>query len=175
MGLRGVDPRVEQKLVQISEGVFVEGDVLRVVEKIQLYDENLSVQWLDDRHPDFTIGDPPYRIVESCPDGLLRPVMTCWELDERVLERLKAADHQQSDVLAALDNVNTRAKDLEKRRYRDDTSALSEMVRSILASPKDTYKAKNPLTGVERTFRSLPHADDRKPRGDDGYPDTNGG
>lgn len=157
--MRGVDDDVAQRLVDIGRGVLVEADVLGIVERIQAYDENLRVTFLDpEQFSD--IRDAPYQIQEICPDGMRRPVMSVWELDERVLERLYAADTQRFDVLHRLEGNNKKALSIEKRRYKEEVQAVSEMVQGVLASPKDTYTATNPVTGEKHKFTSIKQSDD---------------
>lgn len=151
--MRGVDPEVAKRLVQIDEqGTMVESDVLGVVAKIQAYDPNLRVQFCDPTRA--TLADAPYRIMELCPDGQLRHVMSIMELDERVMERLYAADTYSTDVLADIELANRRARDNIRRRFRDEMEALTEMAAAVLRSPKDTYRATNPVTGQVHVFSS---------------------
>lgn len=160
-GLRGVDSAVQKRMVEMAGGVLVEEDVLGIVSKIRARWPTLVVQFCDPNRADFQ--DAPFRILEECPDGLRRPVMDVWQLDDRVIERLYAADTHKHNVLADLDAANLKATQQGHRRFREETAALSEMVAGILRSPKDTYTATNPLTGKEHTFRSLPHEDHLKP------------
>lgn len=159
MRSRGVDPTVEKKLVELSEGVYIEEDVLGIVARIQEYDENLTIQMVDTKHPDFKLGDAPFRLMEECPDGLRRPVMDIWDLDARVLDRIMAADTHKGSLLAELKRINDVAEKAEKRRYREEVAAVSEMVQGVLRSPKDTYTATNPVTGEDHTFTALKKSD----------------
>lgn len=159
-GTRGVDPRVEKRLVEIAEGVAVEDDVLGIIHKIRRRWPSLVVQYVDVSRAEFS--DAPFKIVEECPDGLRRPVMDVLELDERVIERLEAADTHRHNVLADLDAINKKATERGHRRFREERAALSEMVHGVLRSSKDTYTATNPVTGEDHTFRSIKHDDDKK-------------
>lgn len=145
----------DARLVELAQGVFIEEDVLGVVRAIQAYDENLVVQYLDpNQHSDIT--DAPYRIMEKCPDGHYRLVFSVWELDNRVLDRLHAADTQKHDILGRVDRSNNSVKLGWEKRYRAEIEAVSEMMSDVLRSPKDTYTAKNPVTGEDHKFTSLP-------------------
>lgn len=155
--MRGVDPFVAKRMVDLGNGMQIESDVLSIVSKIQDYDPNLIVQFVDPTQSD--IWDAPYQIMELCPDGLRRPVMQIWELDDRVLERLYACDKSRHDLMADLNKKNAKAKSVMDRRYKEEVAAVSEMVQGVLRSPKDTYTATNPVTGQKHTFRSLPHSD----------------
>lgn len=144
------DPR--QRLHELSEGVYVEDDVLGIIGRIMEYDPNLRVQYLAGRGQ---LDDAPYRVVELCPDGIERMVMGCWELDERVLQRLFAADTQKQDILRNLDRVNGDARERSKRRFRDESLAeAKEMTISILRSPKTEYSMPGQEEGEKVIFHS---------------------
>lgn len=131
---------VNQRLVQIAEGIYVEQDVLNIVEKIRNYDPNLNVKYCDPARSEFT--DAPYKIVELCPDGMERVVFDCWELNETILERIYAADNARNNVLTNLDNVNLIAKKTQERRYQEKRLEEQDLVTSYLKSPKGRYSFK---------------------------------
>lgn len=158
MGLRGVSDLVQKRLVELAEGVLVEDDVLGIVEKIQAYDSNLIVQYCDPSQAKFS--DAPYKIMELCPDGMRRVIMDVWELDDRVVDRLHTLDMHRNNVLVDLDMANQKATAQGKRRYKEEIDAVSDMVRGVLRSPKDTYTATNPVTDQPHKFRSLFQSDD---------------
>lgn len=156
--MRGVDPRVEKKMVQLTEGVVVEDDVLGVIKRIREYDPNLIVQYCDPALAEAL--DAPWRILEDCPDGVRRLVMEVWELDMRVMERLAAVDTHHLDLQAHLDMINEQARTQQKRRFKEEIAAVSELVHGVLNSSKDTYTGINPLTGFKHKFRSIKNSDD---------------
>lgn len=158
MGFKKSGTDVKQRLWEMADGSVVSDDVLGIVHKIQSYDPNLSIQYLDPDQADFVSA--PYRVMELCPDGALRVVMEVWELDDRLFQSIVKADTQKFKVLEGMDNRNHMKMLGIKQRYRDETAALSEMVADILRSHKDTYTATNPVTGQKHTFRSLPHSKD---------------
>lgn len=129
--------RVKQAYVDMGNGTFVERDVFAVAQKVAEYDSNLRVQFLNDAARD--VGEPPYRIVELCKDGIERPLFSVWILDNTVLQRIFAADTQKWDILTRVDSTNARAKRAEKWRYREEMDAAKEIVATVVASPKDTY------------------------------------
>ena len=141
----------QKRLVELSEGTWIEEDLYDIVRRVQQYDPNLKVQYLD---PERTgnLTDAPYRILESCPDGIWRIVFGVWELDERVLERLFKSDTQRGNILQGIDSSNLLAQKEQDRRYQDEQDALNELVADTLRSPKDTYTAKNPVTGEKHEF-----------------------
>lgn len=129
---------VDQRLVELAVGVYVESDVLDIVQRIREYDPNLRIKYLDpDRGGE--LDDPPYKIMELCPDGHERLVFGVWSLDERVMARLFAADTQRHDILARLDGVNGVARANQTRRYEEEREEMIEKAVAVLRSPKDTY------------------------------------
>lgn len=151
MDLKKAEEEGKKRLVELATGEWMEEGAYEIVRKIQDYDPNLRVQYLDPaRGGDIT--DAPYRILELCPDGIPRVVFTVWELDERIIERLHRADTQKGNILHGLDGSNLLAEKQRHRRYEDEEDALKEMVADVLRSPKDTYKATNPVTGEKHTF-----------------------
>ena len=137
------DPR--KRLIELAAGVYVESDVLGIVERIQEYDPNLRIQVLDPSSRD-DVGDAPYRLVERCPDGIDRVVFGIWDLDARVLERLYAADTRKHDILGRIDQNNSAQREKEKRRYKEDVlGEAKDQAVSILKSPRGSYT----LPGIE--------------------------
>lgn len=122
----------KEKLIQIADGMYVERDVLGVVSMIAEYDPNLKVKVLaeDGRDP----SQPPYRLVECCRDGLERIVFDIWELDARVLERIKAADNARNNVLHRVEESNTQAALNLNRRYREEMDQAHDIVKTFLKS-----------------------------------------
>lgn len=132
-----------KRLVEFAAGVYIEADTLAIVERIQEYDPNLRIKYLDpDRGGELT--DPPYKIMELCPDGHERLVFGVWELDHRVLERLYMADTQRHDIMRRLDITNSRARADATRRFTEEREEALEMVQAVIRSPKDTYTLPGP-------------------------------
>lgn len=123
-------------LVRLDDGQFVERDVLNIIEKIYHYDPNLKVQYLEEAA---SLGDAPYRIIERCRDGQWRTVFYVWQLDERVLERLYAADTQRHNVLGRMDAHNASLRKDQERRYEDKRLEQVDIAKHVLASPKGRY------------------------------------
>lgn len=129
---------VDQRLVELAAGVYVDRDVLDIVERIREYDPNLRIKYLDpDRGGEF--DDPPYKIMELCPDGHERLVFGVWCLDASVLERLYLADTQRHDILAGIAKNNARAQAELQRRYEEERDEAREMTEAIIRTHKDTY------------------------------------
>lgn len=128
---------VKKRLIEMSDGSYVEADVLNVVEKIRDYDSNLNVKYCDPALADPT--DPPYKIVELCPDGMERVVFGVWELNETVLERLYAADNSRTNVLLDIHGNNLLAQKELDRRYQEVRAEDRDILTSYLRSPKGRY------------------------------------
>jgi len=128
---------VKQRLIEMSDGSYVEADVLNIVEKIRDYDPNLNVKYLDPSLAD--PADPPYKVVERCPDGIERVVFGVWELNEQVLERLYAADNARTNVLVDLQGNNLLAQKEQERRYTEKCLEDQDIVSHLLKSPKGRY------------------------------------
>lgn len=137
----------KEVLVKLAEGVYVERDTLNIIEKIQEYDPRLRVKYVDPARSD--INDAPYLLVEECPDGIERVVFYIWKLDERVLERLYAADRYKHDILGSIDTNNRLLQENEQQRYREQILEAHDMVESYLKSPKGRYSMTDPLTGTK--------------------------
>jgi len=134
----------QQRLVELAAGVYVESDTLRIVQTIQEYDPNLRVKYLDPDHGG-ELGDPPYKIYELCPDGHERLVFGVWQLDDRVLERLWAADTQRHDIPARLEQNNAKVRQDAARRFREEQlGEAREQLVAVLRSSKDTYRIPAP-------------------------------
>ena len=128
---------VQQAYIDLGWGVYVESDVLSVVRRVREYDSNLRVQYLNDAN--CGVNEPPYRVVEVCSDGVVRPLFSIWTLDERVLQRIYAADTRKWDVLGRLDRTNDKVRASDNRRYRDRLEEAHEITSTVLRSPKDTF------------------------------------
>ena len=74
---------------------------------------------------------------------LERKVFDVWELDERVMERLYAADNQKANVLDALDNHNTKIRAANQRRFYERKNEDLDIIVSSLKSTKGRWTFKN--------------------------------
>lgn len=139
-------PYTDEEVTQIekvSPGVFVGQDVLRIVEWIQDYSPDLNVMYLDPIRHDLAADDPPYLIVEKCPDGLTRVVLRCWQLDESVKAKIYAADSKRNDIQLTLEEHNRKAKLDRERRFSEVRQEHSDLIAHILKNPKTTYTFRN--------------------------------
>lgn len=131
----------EEIKMTVVDGVQVELDVLRIAEAIHEYDPNLRVQYLDEAA---AIGDPPFRVIEHCRDGMDRVAFLAWELDGRLLERVMKADCAKRDLDAIMTKQNRAAKDALNRRYRERMEEAHEIAHAVLKSRKSKYTVRTP-------------------------------
>lgn len=143
-----LDSKTKSRLVEIADGMYVERDVLGVVQAVQEYDENLRIKIAVDPGP----GDPPYKLVEHCRDGIERVVFDLWELDARVLERVRAADNARGSVLQTVDGKNIDFKRVMLQRYRETIDEAHDIVKTFMRSrskSKWTVKDGDRLVTIE--------------------------
>lgn len=115
-------------------------DPLRIVQTIQERWPNLTVQYL---HPDAMAdpGDPPFRIVERCRDGIERQVMQVWQLDQRVIAELEMSDllvNGESALMRSI-KINEKKREDERKRFSEETKEYASIVAAALQSRKQTY------------------------------------
>lgn len=123
-------------------GNLVEHDALRVAEAVHAYDEDLYVIGLDPNGP-IKLNSAPYMVVCKMPDGSYQKVLEAWSLDDRVLERIWAADSQRFDTLASIDRINSGVKMDKWHRYRDEQEDNNELAVAILKSQKSSFEFDN--------------------------------
>lgn len=124
----------------MADGSYVERDVLNIVEKIREYDSNLVVKCCTEAT---ALSAAPYALYEKCRDGYERFVFDIWELDERVLERIHAADNMKNSVLVDIDGNNLIVKKAENQRYKEKLAQAQDVIESYLKSPKSSFSFKN--------------------------------
>jgi len=144
------EEQTKQRLVEIAQGVYVERDVLNIVEKVKEYDENLSIKFCEPSLSD--PGDAPYKLVERCRDGMERVVFDIWELNGSILDRLYDADTQKNDILLSIDGKNLIAKKKEDQRYKEAIELAHDVTVSMLKSNKHKWTYKDNITGNIVTF-----------------------
>lgn len=133
------------KIVDLGDGIFVESDVLRVVEQVRAYDENLDIICLNP-NADHDVSDAPYILVEKCKDGQWRPVAHFWKLDETVMQVVEAADHQRNDLVAVIQGKQIALRKDQERKFKDMREERKDIVASI-AGMKSKFTVTDPRTG----------------------------
>lgn len=130
------------------DGFLVEADALRVAEAIKEYDSNLEILCLDPARAE-SVTEEPFIIAEHCKDGVLRPVLRAWELNDLVLARIIAAD---KCTLQTLEHIEASNKYALERRYRDIQEESADVVQHILKDRKSSYTVRDSVTGDLLTF-----------------------
>jgi hypothetical protein len=132
------------------DGNVVERDALRIAEAIRDYDENLVLLCLD---PDNATGisDEPFVVAERGNDGVLRPVLRAWVLDDKILERLYNSDTKRFDVFNALVSMENKQRLESQRRYQETREETKDIV-SHIAGMKSKYTVKDSQTGEMMIF-----------------------
>lgn len=128
-----------QDLLQADPGVVLreQSDVFRIVERIRAIDPNLDVAYLD---PDkATITDAPYMIFEWCRDGVPRVLFSVWEMDERVIDRIHAADTTKVDIEAAIEKANEAAREEARKKSQETIAEGGDIIAHAFANPKTSY------------------------------------
>lgn len=126
------------RLIELSQGILVEEDLYNVVRKLQDYDPNIRIKYLNPEAR-AEISDAPYAIFELCPDGIERLIFTVFELDDRILQRLYAADTTRHNILTNISTANEVAAQLRKRRYTERQQEVVDIMKKAFLSPKGKY------------------------------------
>jgi hypothetical protein len=134
----------------IVDGNIVERDALRIAEAIKDYDQNLELLCLN---PERATGitDEPFVIAERGKDGVLRPVLRAWVLDEQILQRLYNSDTQRLDVFNALVSMEEQRRRASQQRYQEQREEAKDVVKHI-AGMKSRYTVRDSITGDMLTF-----------------------
>lgn len=126
--------------VRLDDSSIVEHDVLNIIQQIMAYDDNLKVQYLE---RNANAGDAPWRVIERCKDGEWRIIFYAWQMDERVLDRIRLCDCHAVDVLSSMDSRNASLRRLEGRRFQERIDEAHDLTTHILRSPKGRYTFKD--------------------------------
>ena len=134
----------------VIDGQIVERDALRIAEAIRDYDDNLVLLCLDPERAT-GISDEPFVVAERGVDGVLRPVLRAWMLDDTILERIYNSDTARHDVLNALVALEDRKRRDTEQRYQEKREETKDVVAHI-AGMKSRYTVKDAQTGDMLTF-----------------------
>lgn len=134
----------------VVNGHIVERDALRVAEAIHDYDENLHILCLNPERAE-GITDEPFIVAEKGKDGVLRPVLRAWKLDDEILSRLYNSDTHKHDVLNALESAEKSQRREQQQRYDEWREEAKDIVKHI-AGMKSRYTVKDSVTGDLLTF-----------------------
>ena len=134
----------------VVDGNIVERDALRVAEAIRDYDENLTLLCLNpERAEDIT--DEPFIVAEKGKDGVLRPVLRAWKLDDEILRRLYNSDTVRNDVFNALESAEETQRKRTAQRYQEWREEAQDIVQHI-AGMRSRYSVRDSNTGDLITF-----------------------
>jgi hypothetical protein len=145
----------DRGMVRLDDSTLIERDVLNIIQQIAEYDPNLKVQYLEKAA---AAGDAPWRIIERCKDGEWRVIFYTWEMDQRVLDRIRMADCHAVDILSAVDSHNVSLRNREGRRFKERMGEANDITAHILKSPKGRYTFRD-----EHSNKLVTVDDDPKP------------
>lgn len=137
-------PQEDAQPYTLVEGIPVETDALRIAEKIHEISPTLRLQYLAENAK---LGDPPFQVVETGRDGKDYVAFYAWKLDDRLIERIHAADTQRVDVLTGLEENNKKVRRWVEKHHKDANAEGFEMMHAALNSHKDTYIINDDFTG----------------------------
>jgi hypothetical protein len=122
---------------------LVEADALRVAQAIHDYDENLEVICLDPDLPGVKVTSAPFMVVQRMPNGTYQKVLEAWELDDRMIERVYAADQHHTNTFQTLEQMEKAAREGAEKRYRESMDEANELALGVIASRYSSYSFKN--------------------------------
>ena len=128
-----------------GQWVEVDDDVAHIIQQVGEHFPELSVRYCENPG----LGEAPYMVIERLPNGLEMPVMTCWQLDNRLLEVLHQADMSKHDVQKIMDQKNARARMLiqDKQQYWRDY--VRDVIVTAANHSGSSFTFKDPREGHE--------------------------
>lgn len=129
----------------ILDGNIVERDALRIAEAIQDYDPNLVLLCLNPERTE-GISDEPFVVAERGRDGVLRPVLRAWVLDDTILERLYNSDTHKRNVFNDLVSLENKQQANIQYKYQEQRGEIRDVVQHI-AGMKSKYTVRDSQTG----------------------------
>lgn len=137
------------------DGHVVERDALHIAERIKEYDPNLEILCLDPLLAD--LNDAPFIICERMPNGTLSRIFECWELDDRVIERIARSDTVHNDVLLDLEGKELLRRVENQKRYEEKREANIDLVSTIARHTKSSFVFKNDADEKITLYDNKPH------------------
>jgi hypothetical protein len=125
--------------IPTDDGRWVSESHERIARIIKDYDPTLSLAYIppDKREP----GDVPFAVIHEPMGKPAYIVFTAETCDERILERLWAADTvKQGDILTNLDAHNAAVEAVKLKKKMDEQENRLDFVESVIKSPLNTYK-----------------------------------
>jgi hypothetical protein len=122
------------RLGATGKSVTVEDDVGDIARRIKEIDPALSLHWSD--------PGQHFYVMEDCKDGKPRMVLTCNELDNRLIDRLRMLASPDHDYIAEVDRLDDAAQRAKDHAFHEQTGEIGE--RLAHAVRKD-LQAKNKI------------------------------
>ncbi len=128
----------------VIDGAIVERDALRIVEKLQEYDDRLYVLCLDPDRAE--INDAPFIVVREKDNGSSERVLEAWELDDKIIERVWAADCSKHDILDKLVKMEQAKKNELDKKHAEEMGSATELLVSAVKNPRSSFSFKDKAT-----------------------------
>lgn len=124
--------------VPTETGHFVSERHARISEIISDYDPTLELAWIppENREP----GDQPFAVIHRPVGAPAYVVCYSDDPDERLLARVFSMDNIKNDVWSQLEYERAAYEALELKRKMEEMEEAHDLSRSILRSPKATYR-----------------------------------
>lgn len=131
----------------VIDGVLVEDDALKIAQAIKDYDPKLNLVCLDPSDPDVKFTSAPFMVIQEMPNGTYEKVLEAWELDQRILQRVWAADHTKTNQLAALEAMEARFQKEAENARKEAVGDKTQMAIAALKNPKSSFTYRKKETG----------------------------
>lgn len=132
----------------VVDGQVVERDALRVAESLKEYDPNLEVICLDPTKAD--VNEAPFIICEYV-NGVFKRIFETWQLDDRVLDRIKLADSHKFDPTLRYEDMQKVDYERKQARFKDIMAEKKDLIEHV-AHMKSKYSFKDEDTGEKVTL-----------------------
>ena len=130
----------------VVDGNIIERDTLYIAERLIEINPNLVILATDPQRTD-SLGEEPWLICETCPDGRVRKIFGCWQLDESVITRVQLADTYGRDILGDLEKQEQKAKEAKEKAFKERVEQANEIAYKILQTNKSKYTFTDPFNG----------------------------
>ena len=137
------------------DGHLVERDALHIAERIKKYDPRLEILCLDPAVA--KVNDAPFLICERLNNGKLSRIFEAWELDDRVLERIRRSDTLHNNVLLDLEGQELIQRIESEKRYQETRDEAMDLVVHIVKNNKSSYTFRNKQDDKVTLYDDRPH------------------
>ena len=122
------------------DGHLVERDALNIVEKLKDLNPSIEVLCLDPERAD-NLAEEPFQVIEIV-NGQVQKILGCWELDDRVIERVRLADSQHSDILDRLAKLEIDKQKETDYAYAQKRGEAIDLVTAVAKNRKTSFSFK---------------------------------